>query len=88
MLLLVCGASPQIGPQLMGTATNQTALTPCFQFRDQTDGSNVVNGANHTDNPAKPNFLISYATQSRAPVPIGCTLFLTASVTDWVVFGL
>ena len=43
----ICGASPQIGPQLMGTATNQTALTPFFEFRDQTDGSNVVNGANH-----------------------------------------
>ena len=47
---LAVAASPQIGPQLMGTAINQTALTPFFQFRDQTDGSNVVNGANPTDN--------------------------------------
>ena len=75
-----CGLSPSIGPQLMGTATNQTALTPFFEFRDQTDGSNVVNGFNRQDT-AGPNFLISYANL------IGGQLFLTTSVSDWVVIG-
>jgi len=77
---LSCGVSPQIGPQLMGSSLNQTALTPFFEFRDQTDGSNVVNGFNRQDT-AGPNFLISYATE------IGGQLFLTTSVSDWVVIG-
>ena len=51
----------------MGTATNQTALTPFFEFRDQTDGSNVVNGFNRQDT-AGPNFLISYASPNWRPV--------------------
>ena len=72
--------SPQIGPQLMGTSFNQTALTPLFTFVDSSDGSNVVNGLNRQDT-AGPNFLISYATE------IGGQLFLTTSVSDWVVIG-
>jgi len=79
-----CATNPslQIGPQLMGTSINQNALTPFFGFRDQTDGSFVLNGANNGDGSGFPNFLISYATL------IGTQLFLSAAPSDWVVFGL
>lgn len=82
------GGSPQTGPVLMGTATNQTALTPTFSFVDQQDGSNVANGSNAGDNdtPPAPNFLMSYA-EFRDGI-FGFGLYLTASVTDIVVIGL
>jgi len=78
---LTCGVSPTIVPPLMGTSLNQTSLLAAFLFRDQSDGSNVVNGTNPGDNAGKPNFLISYATL------IAGQLFLTTSVSDWVVIG-
>jgi len=77
-----CGYIPlQPGPLPMGTSLNQTSLLAAFLFRDQSDGSNVVNGTNPGDNAGKPNFLISYATL------VGTNLVLSLGPSDWVVIG-
>ena len=76
-----CPASAQIGPQLMGTAINETALTPLMGFIDLSDFSFVQNGFNPGDNVGSPNFLISYATL------VGTDLVLSLGPSDWVVFG-
>ena len=80
-------ASPQTGQALMGTALNQTAVTPVFQFQDQTDLSTAVNGLNPLPgDPGPPNFLMSYAEFRNGAFGLGW--YLTSSVTDIVAIGL
>jgi len=92
-----CLPSPQVGAiPAMGTATNQTALTPAFSFVDQQDLSTVANGSNNTDVPpaigaGPPNFLMSYAVLLAAGDPgatSGAGWYLTKDVSDYVVIGL
>ena len=71
----------------MGTALNQTAVTPVFQFQDQTDLSTAVNGLNPLPgDPGPPNFLMSYAEFRNGVFGLGW--YLTKSITDIVVIGL
>ena len=71
----------------MGTALNQTAVTPAFSFVDQNDFSFVLNGLNPLPgNPGPPNFLLSYAEFRNGAFGLGW--YLTSSVTDIVAIGL
>jgi hypothetical protein len=84
--------SPQPGPVVMGSATNQTAAQPVFGFQDQNDLSFVNNGSNPLPagpmdpQPGPPNFLMSYAEFRNGAFGLGW--YLTSSVTNIVVIGL
>jgi hypothetical protein len=90
--IIGCPVSPQPGPVVMGSATNQTAVQPVFNFTDQDDGSTAVNGLNPLPpgvgdpQPGDPNFLMSYAEFRNGAFGLGW--YLTLSVTDYVVIGL
>ena len=90
--LIGCAAGGQGGPVVMGSATNQTAVQPVFDFTDQNDGSHANNGLNPLPpgigdpQPGDPNFLMSYAEFRNGAFGLGW--YLTLSVTDYVVIGL
>src|SRR5262249_39904029 len=75
-------ASPVLLPQLMGSATLQTAQTPGFTFGG---AGSVSNGGNAPPNAGVANFVLSYATLSSLS---GVTrLTLSSQPSDWVIIG-